>query len=184
MLRVDVREETTCGGVCRRWAQHEHIEGIGDRASGDLTQQGSPVAPYSCTPPTAEAMTRSPIDPASHEDGGKAFAIGRENEHFGRRHVSRDVVVRPRSPILEAFVTPASISPISQFRPIAKEHPEEPVWPRKDCIRELAHTLRHQEVADEQDDRAVIHEVERDPRFPRAASQSIRARDGRIRGEA
>ena len=45
MLSVDMREETTCGGVCRQWALHELIEGIGDGASGDLTQQGSPVAP-------------------------------------------------------------------------------------------------------------------------------------------
>ena len=43
-------------------------------------------------------------------------------------------------------MTPDTISPISQFGPIAKEHPEEPVWLRKDCIRELAHTLRHQEL--------------------------------------
>ena len=45
MLSVDMREETTCGGVCRQWALHELIEGIGDGASGDLTQQGSPAAP-------------------------------------------------------------------------------------------------------------------------------------------
>ena len=79
-------------------------------------------------------------------------------------------------------MTPDTISPISQFGPIAKEHPEEPVRLRKHASASRAHPSTS----------AGCRRTGRscgDPRglarssLRRAASYSIRARDGRIRGE-